>query len=179
MCMEAVSYAILANTLIALIIPVFTETEIEVDSETGEVKTEAKNPFSNQIMAVLFTVLRYLTFLGLYVGIGGVVVGIFLFEPPKELWDGPITDISPAVACTMTLTGAFFLVYLGMAISRSYTQFVAGSTGKTQFEDVMRMAATTMDLVAWIRDRLTETTLTNMRTGMLSIRRLQEDRVEA
>merc|ERR1719316_438629 len=97
-------------------------------------------------MAVLFTVLRYLTFLGLYVGFGGVIVGIYLFEPPKELWEGEVPDISPAVACTMTLSCAFFLVYLGMAISRSYTQFVAGSTGKTQFEDVMRMAATTMDL---------------------------------
>ena len=86
MCMEAVSYAILANTLIALIIPVFTETEVEIDHETGEVKTDSANPFSNQIMAVLFTVLRYLTFLGLYVGFGGVLVGIYLFEPPKELF---------------------------------------------------------------------------------------------
>merc|ERR1719281_597594 len=46
----------------------------------------------------------------------------------------------------MTLTLAFFLVYLLMAISRSYTQFVAGSTGKTQFETVMSMAASTMDM---------------------------------
>ena len=152
--MEAVSYAILANTLIAIIIPVFTETEIELDPETGELKTESANPFSNQIMAVLFTVLRYLTFLGLYVGFGGVIVGIYLFEPPKELWEGEVPDISPAVACTMTLSCAFFMVYLGMAIARSYTQFVVGSTGKTQFEKVMSMAATTMDLVPWIRDRL-------------------------
>jgi hypothetical protein len=146
MCMEFVSWSILANTLIAIIIPVFTETEVEIDHETGEVKTDSANPFSNQIMAVLFTVLRYLTFLGLYVGFGGVLVGIYLFEPPKELWEGEIPDISPAVACTMTLSCAFFMVYLGMAIARSYTQFVAGSTGKTQFEKVMSMAATTMDL---------------------------------
>merc|ERR1719484_130824 len=144
--MEFVSWSILANTLIAIIIPVFTETEVEIDHETGEVKTDSANPFSNQIMAVLFTVLRYLTFLGLYVGFGGVLVGIYLFEPPKELWEGEIPDISPAVACTMTLSCAFFMVYLGMAIARSYTQFVAGSTGKTQFEKVMSMAATTMDL---------------------------------
>merc|ERR1719271_69316 len=46
----------------------------------------------------------------------------------------------------MTLSFCFFVVYLLMAVARSYTQFVAGSTGKTQFEEVMSMAATTMDM---------------------------------
>merc|ERR550514_193640 len=31
-----------------------------------------------------------------------------MFEPPKELWNGPIPPVSPAVACTMTLGIAFF-----------------------------------------------------------------------
>jgi hypothetical protein len=145
-CMEAVSYAIGANTLLALIIPVFTENEIELDEETGELNPKGTNPFSNSIMQVLFTVLRYLTFLGLYAGIGGVCVGLYLFTPPKDVWQGEVPDVSPAVACTMTLTLAFFLVYLLMAIARSYTQFTVGTTGKTQFERVMSMAATTMDM---------------------------------
>jgi hypothetical protein len=146
-CMEAVAYSIAANTLIALVIPVFTEHEVEVDEKTGELKTDDKsNPFSNSILQISFTVLRYLTFLGLYVGFGGVCVGIYLFEPPKGVWEGEVPDVSPAVACTMTLSVAFFLVYLLMAISRSYTQFTAGTTGNTQFEHTMEMAASTMDM---------------------------------
>jgi len=146
-CMEAVAYSIAVNTLIALIIPVFTDHEVEIDEKTGELKTdENSNPFSNSILRISFTVLRYLTFLGLYVGFGGVCVGIYMFEPPKDVWEGPVTDISPAVACTMTLSTAFFLVYLLMAISRSYTQFTAGTTGNTHFEHTMEMAASTMDM---------------------------------
>jgi len=146
-CMEAVSYAIGANTLLALIIPVVTEHEIELDEETHELKMDEKsNPFSNSILQVLFNVLRYLTFLGMYAGIGGVCVGLYLFTPPKDVWQGEVPDVSPAVACTMTLTLAFFVVYLLMAISRSYTQFTAGTTGNTQFENVMKMAASTMDM---------------------------------
>ena len=147
-CMEWVAYSIAVNTLIALIIPVFTDHEVQIDEKTGELKTdENSNPFSNSILRISFTVLRYFTFLGLYVGFGGVCVGIFLFEPPKDVWEGPVTDISPAVACTMTLSTAFFLVYLLMAISRSYTQFTAGTTGNTHFEHTMEMAASTMDMV--------------------------------
>jgi len=107
MCMEAVAYSILANTIIALVVPIFTEHEVEVD-EHGELKPDSPNPFSNNILATLFTVLRYVTFLALYVGFGGVCLGVYMFEPPKGVWEGPIPDVSPAVACTMTLSFSFF-----------------------------------------------------------------------
>merc|ERR1719238_1151909 len=146
LCMEAVSTAIAANTIIALIVSVFTEHEVELES-TGELKVDGKqNPFSNPILAYLFTALRYVTFLALYIGFGGVLVAVYLFEPPKHLWEGPVHDISPAVACTMTLSVAFFLVYLLMAISRTYTQFTEGNVGKSNFENVMSMASSTMDM---------------------------------
>jgi len=145
MCMESVMYAITANTMIALLIPIFTETEIEL-SDTGELKMEGKNPFGNQTMAVVFTVLRYVLFLALYVGFGGVLVAVFRFTPDPAVWEGEVPDISPAVACTMTLSCMFFVVYLMLAISRSYSQFVVGSTKTSQFEEVVKMAANTMGL---------------------------------
>merc|ERR1719421_2235008 len=80
MCMEFVMYSITANTVIALIIPVFTPHKIEF-TETGELKMEGKNPFGNQTLAVVFTVLRYVLFLALYVGFGGVLVAVFRFTP--------------------------------------------------------------------------------------------------
>merc|ERR1719287_358668 len=145
MCMEAVAYSILANTILALVVPIFTEHEVEVD-EHGELKPDSPNPFSNPILATLFTVLRYVTFLALYVGFGGVCLGVFRFTPEPGVWEGPIPDVSPAVACTMTLSCAFFLCFLMLAISKTYTQFVGGNNSTTKFEKVVTMAANTMGL---------------------------------
>merc|ERR1719321_2189868 len=133
MAMLAVMYAIGANTLLALIIPVFTDHKVATEG-TGEMKLSDANPFTNPVMQIVFVVIRYFVFLGLYVGFGAVIVGVYLFEPPKELWEGPVPEVSPAVGCTVALSIAFFSVYLLMAISRSYTQFV----------EVMAMAANSM-----------------------------------
>merc|ERR1719386_657772 len=56
--MQAVAYSILANTLLVLVIPVFTkyalddEKEVEVDKNTGEMTVDGENPFANSILAV-------------------------------------------------------------------------------------------------------------------------------
>merc|ERR1719265_3032102 len=113
--MQAVTYSILANTLLVLLIPLFTEKEIELDEDTKELKQDGKNPFSNPALATIFNVVRYLTFLGLYVGFGCVVTGVFLFKPPAGIWDGPIPPVSPG---TMLLSVTFFLLYFLLAVSR-------------------------------------------------------------
>merc|ERR1719262_1263281 len=85
MCMHAVSYAILANTLLVCLIPVFCAKEVEM-GPNGELKMDGSNPFENSVLRVLFTAIRYCAFLGLYVGFGGVIVGVFMFEPPAGIW---------------------------------------------------------------------------------------------
>merc|ERR1719446_1717536 len=45
--MQAVTYSILANTLLVLLVPLFTEREIELDEDTKELKQDGANPFSN------------------------------------------------------------------------------------------------------------------------------------
>ena len=47
---------------------------------------------------------------------------------------------------TMTLSCAFFLCFLMLAISKTYTQFVGGNNSTTKFEKVVTMAANTMGL---------------------------------
>jgi hypothetical protein len=145
MCMQFVMYSITANTVIAVIIPMFTEHEVEF-TETGEMKMDGKNPFANQTMQVVFTTLRYILFLMLYIGFGGVLVAVFRFTPDPSVWEGEVPDVSPAVACTMTLSTTFFLIYTLMAVSRSYSQFAAGNTQTSHFEKVMSMAANTMGM---------------------------------
>jgi hypothetical protein len=143
MCMLAVTYSILANTLMVMIIPVVVSKELKVE-ETGELAMDGGNPFESKILAIAFTVLRYALFLGLYVGFAAVCVGVFLFKPPAGVWDGPIPPVSPAVACTMILAVTFFMVYFLAAVSRTYSQFSGGQTFVSTFETVMTKAADTL-----------------------------------
>merc|ERR1719265_2631205 len=142
--MQAVTYSILVNTLLVLLVPLFTEKEIELDEDTKELKQDGKNPFSNPALATIFNVVRYLTFLGLYVGFGCVCAGVFLFEPPAGIWDGPIPPVSRAVKCTMLLSVTFFILYFLLAVSRTYSQFAAGHLFTSTFETVMLRAADTL-----------------------------------
>jgi hypothetical protein len=143
-CMLAVTYSILANTLMVMIIPLVTASNVETDPETGVMKTDSKNPFESRVMQIVFNVIRYLIFLGLYVGFAAVCVGVIVFEPPKDVWSGEIPPVSPAVACTMILSITFFLVYFLVAVSRTYSQFAGGNLSVSKFEQVMLRAADTL-----------------------------------
>jgi len=146
MSMQAVTYSILANTLLVMIIPLFTNTKVEIDENTGEMTTKGANPFQNDAVATIFTVIRYVVFLGLYVGFGAVCVGVFLYEPPAGVWDGPMPPVSPAVACTMTLSVTFFMIYFLLAVSRTYSQYASGHLFTSSFETVMLRAADTLGM---------------------------------
>merc|ERR1719463_880570 len=112
-------------TCVVCVIPIFTGEVINVDPKTGEIPENAK-PFSNWMLAGLFTALKYLIMLGLYVGALVVVYGIITFEPPKGTWPGDkIPPVSPAVQCTMILSCQFFLVYGGIQVCRSAKEWLA------------------------------------------------------
>merc|ERR1719271_1799160 len=145
--MHAVTYSILASTLTVLVVPIFLGGKVETE-KTGEVKVDSKeNPFENSLLATVFTCIRYLTVLALYVGFGTVLVGLFRFTPDPAIWDGPVPPISPAVGCTVMLSTAFFLIYFLLAVSRTYSQFMGqGNTFTSKFEHVMTRAADTLGM---------------------------------
>merc|ERR1719271_1640763 len=60
--MHAVTYSILATTVMVLVVPIFTPSgSLEIE-ETGEVKADSKaNPFESPLLQAVFNVLRYLT----------------------------------------------------------------------------------------------------------------------
>jgi len=144
-CMHSVTYAILVNTLLVMLIPVFCSADVPV-TETGEMDVEAGNPFENVALAYLFTVVRYLVFLGLYVGFGGIIYGVFTYEPPAGVWEGDLPPVSPAVKCTVILSTAFFFVYFMQALSRSYVQLLGASTWVEKVDNAMKCAANTFGL---------------------------------
>jgi len=122
-CMYFCTYAVLLMTLCVCIIPLFTGEVFGVDPKTGQIP-EDTHPFKNQALAIAFTVLKYIILLMLYVGALGVVYGIITFVPPKGFWpEGKKFPVAPAVQCTMILSCQYFIVYGGMQIARTWTQF--------------------------------------------------------
>merc|ERR1719446_1826436 len=121
--------------------------EVEVE-ETGEIKADSKgNPFESPLLQGIFNVIRYLTVIALYVGFGAVLVGLFKFTPDPAIWDGEVPPISPAVGCTVLLSSAFFLIYFLLAVSRTYSQYIAGTnTHTTFFQHTMERAAETLGM---------------------------------
>merc|ERR1719386_412090 len=122
-CMYFCTYAVLLMTLCVCVIPLFTGEVFGVDAKTGQIPNDTE-PFKSQACAVAFTVLKYIILLMLYIGALGVVYGICTFKPPAGTWpEGKDFPVAPAVQCTMILSAQYFLVYGGIQVARSWTQF--------------------------------------------------------
>merc|ERR1719169_46671 len=124
------SYAILALTLVALVVPLLTGEKVKLNAETGDIDEEHQ-PFKNTIAAVCFTVLKYLIMIGLYVGTVSIIYGTYHYKPPAGSWPGDeIPPVSPAVGCTMILGSMYFLVYAGIQFGKTFESFSGVDSSK-------------------------------------------------
>merc|ERR1719321_5177 len=127
--MYASTYAVLAMTLVALVVPLVTGEKVKMD-EHGNIDEESR-PFKNTIAAVGFTVLKYLIMIGLYIGAICIIYGTYTYEPPKGAWPGDkIPPVSPAVGCTMILASMYFLVYAGIQFGETFKSFSGVDSSK-------------------------------------------------
>jgi len=141
-CMYFCTYAVLLMTLVVTVIPLFTGETISVDPKTGQIPDDCE-PFKMQAVAIAFTVLKYIILLMLYVGALAVVYGICTFEPPAGTWpEGKKFPVAPAVQCTMILSCQFFIVYGGIQVARSWTQFTGIAPNFTSKVENALMTAT-------------------------------------
>jgi len=142
-CMYCCTYAVLATTITVCIIPLFTKKEVSVNPKTGDIDSDFE-PFSNSTGAIVFTAIKYLILVGLYVGVLCVIYGIYTFEPPKGTWPGDkIPPVSPAVACVMILSCQYFLVYAGVQFAKTISEF--SGTNMSSFEEAMLTATNAMN----------------------------------
>merc|ERR1719298_158128 len=150
-CMYFCTYAVLLMTLIVCIIPLFTGEVIGVDPQTGDIPHDAQ-PFQSQACAIAFTVLKYLVLVMLYIGALGVVYAIITFVPPKGIWpEGKKFPVAPAVQCTMILSCQYFLVYGGIQIARTWTQFTSTAANFTsKFENALMTATASMNFASML-----------------------------
>jgi len=141
-CMYFCTYAVLLMTLIVCVIPLFTGETIGVDPKTGDIPSDTQ-PFQSQACAIAFTVLKYLILLMLYGGSLAVVYAIITFEPPAGTWPaGKKFPVAPAVQCTMILACQYFLVYGGIQVARTWTQFTSIAANFTSKAENALMTAT-------------------------------------
>jgi hypothetical protein len=68
---------------------------------------------------------KYLILIMLYGGMLALVYGIVTYVPPAGVWpEGKKFPVAPAVQCTIILACQYFLVYGGIQVARTWTQFV-------------------------------------------------------
>jgi len=122
------TYAVLAQVILVLMMPVATGSmNVEVD-EDGNIDTSKVQV--GGLVGTIITVVRYLTMACLYGGFTTVVYAVFMMEGPKEIWgEEGAPPVSPAVACTINLTTQFFIVYLFVALVKTTVEL----SGETPF----------------------------------------------
>merc|ERR1719473_2464853 len=127
--MLASTYAVLAMTLVTLVVPLLTGEKM-VHDEHGNIDKDHQ-PFKNTIAAICFTVLKYLIMIGLYIGAICIIYGTYTYVPPKGSWPGDkIPPVSPAVACTMILATIYFVVYAGIQFAKTFQSFSGVDSSK-------------------------------------------------
>mmetsp|Transcript_119007 Transcript_119007/g.210398 ORF Transcript_119007/g.210398 Transcript_119007/m.210398 type:complete len:990 (-) Transcript_119007:59-3028(-) len=157
--MEASAWCLLVQTLLVLATSLITRDEQDSGSESAS-------------LIGLFTLLRYVSLIGLYVGFTVVCVAVLLMDArslgakPVDLWDNPTTaeteyspPVSVAMTCIMTLTVFFFTVHLAHALLWSCVELAGGpaspragsSAGRLRtfvvnFEKCLRLCMSAVDL---------------------------------
>lgn len=137
--MQVCAWSVLAQLIVVLLIPLFTGSEPVTDSD-GNID---HNRIGSPQCAWIFVILRFVIMLGLYGGYIAVCVGTLLMEAPKELYPDGTPPVSPAVSCVINLTTQYFIVYLLLAIFRTWNQIKGYS--HTKASDTLQLAAYTVN----------------------------------
>merc|ERR1719240_2550831 len=89
--MLASTYAVLAMTLVSLVVPLLSGEKVVHDAH-GNIDHEHQ-PFKNTIGAICFTVLKYLIMIGLYIGAICIIYGTYTYVPPAGSWPGKVPPV--------------------------------------------------------------------------------------
>jgi len=138
------TYAVLAQVILVLLMPIFTgEWDVECD-EDGNIDTSKMQ--TGGMMGTIITVVRYFVMACLYGGFMIICYGAYVMEGPKEIWEEEgAPPVSPAVACTMNLATQFFLVYLAVAVVKTAQELGGPSPFKTKLAGLLTLAKFTVN----------------------------------
>merc|ERR1719454_56032 len=116
-CFYMCTYAVLAQTLISIAIPLVMQGNVKKGKTEGDMEYEIENKGLGGIL----TVVRYVIMICIYVGFSCVIYSIFTIEHPKGSEYTP--PISVTMQCVINLTFQFFFIYLMIWICVSVDEF--------------------------------------------------------
>lgn len=123
--MVVASTALVAQVVLVLVVGFMHPTQVATDKE-GNLDTSSIAESAHPLALKLLTIARYVVMAMLYGGFTSVVLGVFMMDGPKEIWGNKQVPVSPAVMCTIMLSGLFFFVYLIVAITRTCFELSRG-----------------------------------------------------
>jgi hypothetical protein len=138
------TYAVLAQVILVLMMPVFTgEWDVKCDSEGNLDMTKMQ---VGGMVGTVISVVRYIIMAVLYGGFVVICYGAFVMKGPKEIWgEEGAPPVSPAVGCTMNLATQFFLVYLGCALVKTAVELSGPSPFLTKMGGLLTLARYTVN----------------------------------
>jgi hypothetical protein len=104
-CFFMCTYALLAQTLCSIAVPLVLQGDVKVGKVEGDMEYEVENKMLGTVLALG----RYVIMICIYVGVGCVIYSVFTIQHPK----GPeyTIPISVTMQCVINLTFQFFFVY--------------------------------------------------------------------
>merc|ERR1719399_261087 len=107
-CFFMCTYALMAQTILCVAIPVVLNGK----AKKGKVEGDMEYEVNNMVPGIIMTIVRFCITLCIYVGFSCVIYSIFVIEHPA----GPeyTPPISVTMQCVINLTVQFFTVYLGL-----------------------------------------------------------------
>merc|ERR1719409_737857 len=138
-CFYMCAYALLLQTLLAILVPLVMNGEAKFDDKgLGDVEVEV----GDKAIGMCLTALRYLVMLSIYIGFSTVIYSIFTIEHPKGPEHTP--PISPTMQCVINLTVQFFFIYGLLWIIITLEQFNVNIPGFSTIKNAMEAARATV-----------------------------------
>jgi len=137
--MQCCAWSVLVQTVMVVAVPLVMGGEPKVGKD-GTPEFDGSG-----LAGKVLTAIKYLSMLGMYGGFTTVCVGAFLMEPVKALFPAGAPPVSPAVQCTMNLATQYFMVYLGVAIMKTYHEFNIKTSMSEKLEGTLTMCQNTVN----------------------------------
>jgi len=116
-CFYMCTYAVAAQTILSIIIPLVMQGEVRVGKTEGDMEYTVEN----KTLGTALTVARYIIMFCIYIGFSCVIWSIFTIEHPKGKEYTP--PVSVTMQCVINLTVQFFFIYLVIWLGVTLKEF--------------------------------------------------------
>lgn len=135
----ACTFSILAQAILALVLPFATDAECKRGDCEGDVSFVMKN----KVLGAVLEIVRYACLLALYAGIVTVIYSILVIQ--NETDPSLTPPLAPALSCTISLTVQYFLIYTLLFVCITIKSFVLDQAGDSPVSQVFGKAISIFD----------------------------------